>query len=835
MSSRDSRARFLMVIPGLVLLAWLLVVTIVALRGASRGKGWLGVHDRGAAGRDGRSRAVDEWEAGPAGLDDPRLSSLHRAAESWRQSVKDERLVVNQVCLVPDVPAFLEAIAAWDDHHFFPILIDEPVWTLPFLRAFRPARVFRYAGPASPTEATRLPARPRPPASREAEWSSALEAVARACSGQDQSDAEIFSGDSPAGRHEPAAPGMVLAAPESPMLAGAVALAAGHFQPLVLLEPYDGTWSPGRAPPRFGDVLTLLEAWDFARRVEGRVATVAAHFAQLGDDCDFLTIAGDWPYRYSNEAGVGPAGGVFALDDLIGRRLEGGPSQAGLARSRRRWAYAGRLLGDPAASVARAMAALFLKPSAALLWNTYTGGIPKSDYTMSGAARLLGSALPGSSTVVHRAGRQADLMSWHRAVSPLNRFGLLLINSSGGPDFFSITGGPGRPADVPRGIPTAVAMIHSFSAVNPADPETLAGRWLAQGAFIYFGSVNEPFLPAFRRPRLVAELMAAEVPMVAALRQGEFEAFGFPWRLVYLGDPLYRLDAAAPARGRPVAARAQPATSDGSRKSTAPLRRLSNWSNGESGAVARVSERLGPSEWRKVAPEDARWPVVEIAPPAASGPPPPAEQRVVESEAERLHWCLDAAIGETTQPRARLRPAPEGDGDGRSAPGVPPVDWRMVLRQVRRDRLDSGLRRHFDDLLIDALEEIGACDELMSRLAQIPSEECGPRVWAALESCATQRLAKLARESNQAASFERSLVVWDEVMRLSWPKGSPFPAQLTERVAALAAAGSSRRSGPWLDRLRRTGDALAAHPDRFPHAAVIATERARLQALSGRR
>ena len=32
-------------------------------------------------------------------------------------------------------------------------------------------------------------------------------------------------------------PGLVLAAPDSPMLAGAVALAAGHFQPLVRLEP----------------------------------------------------------------------------------------------------------------------------------------------------------------------------------------------------------------------------------------------------------------------------------------------------------------------------------------------------------------------------------------------------------------------------------------------------------------------------------------------------------------------------------------------------------------------------------------------------------------------
>ena len=106
----------------------------------------------------------------------------------------------------------------------------------------------------------------------------------------------------------------------------------------------------------------------------------------------------------------------------------------------------------------------------------------------------------------------------------------------------------GRPSDIPRGVPAAVAMIHSFSAADPTDPQTIAGRWLAQGAFAYFGAVNEPFLLAFRPPGLVAELVSAEVPLVAALRQGELEPFGFPWRLVYLGDPLYHLKSPASCR-----------------------------------------------------------------------------------------------------------------------------------------------------------------------------------------------------------------------------------------------------------------------------------------------
>ena len=205
MSRRDSQPGWIIVFPGLVFLVWLLFLASVSLRGAGRAKSWLGIH---GSGREQRSGGIDEWEAGPAGLDDPRLSSLRRAAESWRRSAKVERLVVDQVCLVPDVPAFLEAIAAWDEHHFFPILIDEPAWVLPFLRAFRPARVVRYPRPAAASDPSALPQWPGPPRSREAEWSSALKAVAWACSGQDPSPAELPSNGTPGGERKPQSAGI---------------------------------------------------------------------------------------------------------------------------------------------------------------------------------------------------------------------------------------------------------------------------------------------------------------------------------------------------------------------------------------------------------------------------------------------------------------------------------------------------------------------------------------------------------------------------------------------------------------------------------------------------
>ncbi|MFI5460253.1 MAG: hypothetical protein ACHRXM_32960, partial [Isosphaerales bacterium] len=622
MSSRGSRAGWMIVIPALILGVWLLGVAIVVLRGRGFGKSWLGGHHA-------QSAMLDVVRAAPVGLDDPRLSSIRQAADSWRQVLEPRRLVIDQVCLVPDVPSFLEAIAAWDERHFFPILIDEPSWVLPFLRAFRPARVIRYKGRSQPLAARSLPVSSVPlAASRAAEWSRALEAVALAGSGPARSDAGPSSGAASLPGFGRAPPGLVLAAPGSPMLAGAVALAAGHSQPLVLLEPYTGASSaqggPG-GPRHFGDVLTLAEALSFARRVEDRVAALVARYGQLGDDCDFLTLAGDWPYRYARQTEVGPAGGVYALDDLIGRGLKGGPAGSGPGRILRRWAYTGRLLGDPAASVARAMGALFLQPSSALLWDTYGGGDPWSAYTLDPAADLLTRAMPGPGAVVHRAGRQAGLTIWHRTVDPVNRFGLVLINSSGGPEFFTIPGGPGRPADVPWGGPSAVAMIHSFSAADPTNPQTIAGRWLAHGAFVYFGSVNEPFLPAFRTPRLVAAMLAAGVPLVAALRQGESEAFGFPWRLVYLGDPLYRIEAAA---------KVESSGSDSSPRRSARPSWLGNWSKGENRVRARERDRLSPSDWQAIASDYAHWPVVEIAPPVA-GPIPP-ERREFDTEDERL-------------------------------------------------------------------------------------------------------------------------------------------------------------------------------------------------------
>lgn len=454
------------------------------------------------------------WAVSPApavaqvSLYDPRFEEVRRASVEWDRRPGPTRQVVDVVCLVPDLATYLDAVATWDDRHYFPVLIDDAEYTLKFLRAFRPARVVRYPAKAAPV-------------APEALWDRAIAAAGLSWTPETGGDGAKPAGDAPPASLGPTPPGVVVSNPSSPSLAGAVGLAAGHAQPLLRWQPAKG----------FQDLLEPDDARGLALDLQRVVAAGGRAYDRLGDDCDFVTLAADSPYRYHQN------GGINAVDDLLLRS----PS------SLRRWGYAGRLTGDPVASAYRAMAALFLHPKSALLLNTYgETDRPWTEYAMGRAATALGATL----AVTHRNGGRADLAGWHEAFDPINPFGLVLVNTSGGPRDFNINGGPGMTADVPATAPAAVLMIHSYSAESPDDPGTIAGRWLANGAFVYYGSVSEPWLQGFRPPDLVAAFLAENLPVVAAARRSDKETYGHPWRLCYFGDPLYRIKPVGPARPR---------------------------------------------------------------------------------------------------------------------------------------------------------------------------------------------------------------------------------------------------------------------------------------------
>lgn len=455
---------------------------------------------------------AQERPASPGSLFDPRLGELRKATVAW-DARRPERQVIDQICLVPDLPTFLEAIAAWDRKTFFPILIEDGEYTPKFVRAFRPARIVRYRGKMADLPPGRL-------------WDAAQAAVGRAWADQDAAGKAPSGGVRPPRELGPTPPGLVFSEPNSPSLAGAVALAAGRFQPLL-------RWSPGKS---FGETLSPGDAEALARDIENLATVTTPRYRGLGDDCDFLTLAGDYPFRYNSEEPPYP--GPRAFDDLAGRESRpAGPNQP-----RARWAYTGRLMGGPVASAYRAMCSLFLQPDSAILFNSYSDtDAGFKDYTQRPADATLARLM---TTTTWWAPDRNNLGNWHHAFSPRNEAGLLVVNSSGGATTFNIPGGPGQTGDVPATCPAAIHIIHSYSAHQPTDPNTLAGRWLANGAYLYYGSMEEPYLQSFRTPTLVAALLADHIPFAAAVRMMPAEAgpFGNPWRLVVLGDPLYRLE-----------------------------------------------------------------------------------------------------------------------------------------------------------------------------------------------------------------------------------------------------------------------------------------------------
>ena len=435
----------------------------------------------------------------PQNLFDPRLSELRVASVAWANRQGKPRQVVDAVCLVPDMATFLEVIGEWDADHFFPVLIDDATYTLKFLRAFRPARVIRCPKKPAPVKPDDL-------------WQTATSAVGRSWSGGGDPAAR---GDQKPPRREPATPGAVIASIHSPTFAAGVALAAGRFQPLLRWEPTRG----------FKDHLSDADAATMALEIERVVSEVFPQHARLGDDCDFVTMACDYPYAYDSPNP--PEAGRASFDDRIGF----------VPRTCRRWAYSGRLLGDPVSAVYRAMCSLFLQPDSVLLVDTYDDDGDFPLYTILPARRRLASLF----NIKVISGPEAGIDGWRRAFTPENRHELLLINSSGSPDSFRVKGGIAGLGDIPGGVPSIVHMIQSHAAHDPTDTKTIAARWLEGGAFLFFGAMNEPYLNSFRTPTLLAELIAEGIPLSAAFRESPAEQFGCPWRLVLLGDPLYRV------------------------------------------------------------------------------------------------------------------------------------------------------------------------------------------------------------------------------------------------------------------------------------------------------
>lgn len=457
------------------------------------------------------SALAEPWQAAkaeyrvPQSLSDLGDVTLSKASVKWKTSIRETRQIVDVVCLVPNRETFLKVLAQWDDKHYFPILFDDTEYAAKFIRAFRPKKVVRF------------PERPAP-LPDDAIWVQSLTALVSAILAPGNKPTAPVRGnlfwirDNPnlPGIAQSRSPGIVLTKGGNDSIAAA-ALAAGRRQGL-MLWPENKGWR---------DILTLEEASGRANGLNQLIKETKVEFEKLGDDIDFVTLVGDLPYRYQTPDGVN------CVDDMFARTAE--------KDSAPRWGYVGRITGSLESMIYKVMCGLFLDPAEALLFSGYDSkDEPFKPYAQIGANARLSQF--GLKTEIFGDGSPGI---WQTAFFPKNDAGMLFINTSGSPTSFNLKGGTGSTWDVPWSVPARIHIIHSFSAADASDPYTIAGRWLANGAYAYFGSVYEPYLQSFRSPGLIADALTSGYPWAAAVRQNPGrEPFGNPWRLIVFGDPM---------------------------------------------------------------------------------------------------------------------------------------------------------------------------------------------------------------------------------------------------------------------------------------------------------
>ncbi|MEM1330448.1 MAG: hypothetical protein AAGG07_07800 [Planctomycetota bacterium] len=415
------------------------------------------------------------------------------------------------VVLVPDERAYYDALSAWTQTRRFPILIEDGSYrsiedAARFVRAFRPARVVRWA--------------PEPQDSGLTLREHAVHAVDAAWDWEPDEDRDNAARVLRWRSLGPVPPAVVIADESDPARAGAAALAATYALPLA--------WAD--LPNGLNRVLEPGIAGDIEAACRRAAIEAGLSWSDLGDEADAIALCANAGVKV--RMGGLQTGSFIALTDVIGRHENG-----------ERWAWAGQIHGDARESVYRAMSSVFLRPERAWLFDAYEGGEPWSAYDATAARNPLENAR--LEVVVLDEPRQG-IRHWRSAVSGAIDAGLVFVNSSGNRNFFNLRPGRGDPGDAPfLDVPAAVHFVHSWSANAPADERTVAGRWLARGAFAYTGSVEEPYLSAFVQTPQVAARLAGGAAWAAAVRNTPSPA----WKVQVFGDPLFTLAAPAPKRG----------------------------------------------------------------------------------------------------------------------------------------------------------------------------------------------------------------------------------------------------------------------------------------------
>jgi hypothetical protein len=407
---------------------------------------------------------------------------------------------VDRVVLVPDQITFLYAIQQWSLRGRYPILIEDKRYTPLFIKRFHPAEVIRLRSLKHRT------------LSAAAQRQLMFKAEAHAWNVENSQSLNQLALKQQWQKLGWQPPGVVITSINDPASSAAVALAAAWGQPLMFLEDDFGKPNDSLNP----------EQWQrLDRSIRKAVADTGFAYSGLGDAIDTVTIARQLAVKYQS---VQNPNDQLAVTDGLARNSDG-----------TRWAIAGWIYGSAERSVYQAMCSIFLDAQTALLYDSYPKEGVWLNYDMNGAAsdlRRVGLKLKLIEQPL------ANIASWQKLTKSGLDFDIIFVNSKGDPASFDVGGGQATVKDIPKLLsPAAIHFIHSWSTTTPDDINTVAGKWLDNGAYVYVGSVHEPYLSAFVPPNLIIKRLLASVPFLVSVRIMSPS----PWKITTIGDPLMML------------------------------------------------------------------------------------------------------------------------------------------------------------------------------------------------------------------------------------------------------------------------------------------------------
>ena len=424
-------------------------------------------------------------------------------AESIRRTLR----VTGTLVIVPSTSAYIDALARWTIEARFPILIDDGTDTTQeqiarFVRAFKPESVVRWPGAAAGAEEPGPSMRERIAAAHAAAWGAATPDALPAR----WKELRLLP------------VGAVVLSMTDPAWTAGLALAAGRGQPIL--------WTM-RAPEPLGAIMPEKDADALSRFIADELDKTGLPWRDPGDTIEAVTLCHNLGGR------VQSADGIVALTDFLGRADK--PIEPGkpLARSY----VVGLIHGDEPAAAYAAMCALFLQPDSAWMLNGYE--TTKDDAKTKGfAAYNPASAAP----ILEKIGVKPTVEDGRdplrglrtRARDGINA-GFIHVSTAGNRQSFMLKGVEAWSSEIPPlRVPAIVHFVHSFSAQDLADPQSIAARWLAGGAYAYVGAVDEPYLNAFVTPETLVQRLSVSAPLAAAARVDTPK----PWKINVYGDPL---------------------------------------------------------------------------------------------------------------------------------------------------------------------------------------------------------------------------------------------------------------------------------------------------------